>query len=145
MGARMNFNPIAHLIGRQKIGDEDAAPHALIMLISLDAAKRSKGPPHLSNLLSMYLVAAIRIWHISKKKALYDEAVKAFEALIAACRRPTDLLDLTTTEYAALRRGVSRFVDLLPQIELGVFSDAMRMADAELNRVDQANKNKEKA
>lgn len=139
MNARVNFNPIAHLIGRQRIGEDDAQPHALVMLICLDAAKRGKAPAHLSNMLCIYLLGAIRIWHTSGKKALYTEAVAAMQALITACRRPTELLDLTTGEYAALRRGVVRFVDLLPQVELAKFSEAMKLAEAEMNRIDDAN------
>lgn len=133
MGARLDTNPLLRLIGRQKLGQADADKHALIMLLSLDAAKRGQGTGRISNMLCTYMLMAIRIWHLSGKKALYDEAVKGWAALTKACQRPTELLDLTTTEYSALRRALGRFISLLPQIELATFADALAEAEQEMN------------
>lgn len=139
MGSRLDTNPLMRLIGRQKLGQEDADRYALVMLLSLDAAKRGKAPGRLANNLCLYMLTAIRIWHLAKKKAPYDEAVKAWAALTKACQRPTELLDLTTTEYGALRRALGRFINTLPQIELATFTEALTAASNEMGGIEATN------
>lgn len=137
MGSRLDTNPLMRLIGRQKLGQEAADEYALVIFLSLDAAKRGKATGRMANNLCMYMLTAIRIWHYTGKSTLYADAVKGWDALTAACKRPTELLDLTTGEYTALRRALGRFIALLPQIELATFTDALARADREMSNVAQ--------
>lgn len=132
MGSRLDLNPLARIYGKQKLGQEAANECALVMLLSIDAAKRGMAPGRMANNLCLYMLTALRIWHVAGNKALYDEAVKGWAALTKACARPTELLDLTTTEYTAIRRALGRFINLLPQIELATFTDALTMASREM-------------
>lgn len=143
MNARVNFNPLQHLYGRQKLGQEAADECALVMLLSLDAAKRGAGTMHQSNQLCLYLLTALRIWGRTKKTGLHAEAVKGWHALVSACQRPTERLDLTTGEYMALRGALNRFINLLPQIELAIFTEALDAAYNHMDGIEASQKNRE--
>jgi hypothetical protein len=56
----------------------------------------------------------VALWSITGNKPLYLVGVKARDALRKACARPTQLLDLTTGEYAAIRLAVSNYVRHCP-------------------------------
>jgi hypothetical protein len=125
---QIDTNPLAHLYGKQKVGQEGADECALIMLIALDAAKRGRATAHLSNSLALYLLAAVALWHKTNRTGLYREAVTAFEMLAKACRRPTELLDLTTGEYTAIRGALAQFIRVLPLLELNLFTTVLTTA-----------------
>lgn len=128
MGARLDTNPLARLYGKQKLGQEAADECALVMLLSLDAAKRGRATGRIANNLALYLLAAVSIWHRTKRAGFYNEAAAAWDQFSKACARPTELLDLTTGEYQAIRVALGRFVDALPNIELAVFTETLELA-----------------
>lgn len=127
-------NTLRLIDGKKLLGDELANEVALPVLISLDAAKRSKAPASLANILTQHLLIATVIWTSLKNRRVYDATAKAWEALRKAAERPTQLLDLTTGEYEAIREALSYYVRALPQVELKTFAYAGQVALHELNR-----------
>lgn len=125
-------NPIVRLVEKQKVGRADADQIALPVLISLDAAKRAAATPVLANNLTKHLLIALAIWNrLAPSKPQYAHAVAGFNALVKACQRPTELLDLTTTEYKEIRTAVNEYLRALPQIEIGVMSWACKLAESQ--------------
>lgn len=121
-------NPIAVLGAKQRLGEDDAKQFALIPLIFLDAAKRGKCPHAGYNTLATTILAAASIASQTRSKAFYDLANRAYGLLVKAGMRPTDSLDLTTTEYNAVRAVISWYVRALPTLEIGIFSRAYSLA-----------------
>ena len=134
---QIDTNPLAHLYGKQKVGQEGADECALIMLIALDAAKRGQANAHLSNSLVLYLLAAVALWHKTNRTGLYRDAVNAFEMLAKAARRPTQLLDLTTTEYTTIRAALAEFMRVMPMLELNLFTSVLATAQRSIE-IDRA-------
>lgn len=131
---RTIHNPLRLLAGKTVLGKAVADEVALPVLISLDAAKRAQAPASLANILTQHLLIATVIWTSLKNRPVYDATVKAWDALRKAADRPTQLLDLTTGEYEAIRKALSYYVRALPQVELKTFTYAGEVALRELNR-----------
>lgn len=136
MGASMTYqreyNPLLIIVGKQLVGQDDADIVALPVLVALDAAKRGLAPNAHANTLAQHLLAAQAIWSSMNNAKLYKEAVDAWNALGRACQRPTQLLDLTTREYAAIRAAIAHYVMALPRIEIAKFATATELAVAEM-------------
>lgn len=126
MGARDTYlaNPLDLLAAKRLIEADDVDKIALLVLVALDAAKRGAAPASLANTLTEQLLTSAAIWSQQGNRPLYDRSVKAWNALRKACARPTQLLDLTTSEYAAIRLAISYYVKALPRIEVGVLAVA---------------------
>ncbi|MGZ3640528.1 MAG: hypothetical protein ACXVCX_22075 [Ktedonobacterales bacterium] len=122
--------PIARLAGKQRVGKEDADDLSLPTMIYLDAAKRGACPHAGYNSLATTLLAAASIASQTKSKRFYDLVNGAYQMLVKAGLRPTALLDLTTTEYQAVRAAIAWYVRSLPIIEIGVLSRAYARAQA---------------
>jgi len=129
MAPREKFiNPLDILAGKQLVQQVDADKIAMLVLVALDAAKRGRAPAGLANTLTEHLLASAAIWSRQGNRPMYDIAVKAWNALLKACARPTELLDLTTGEYAAIRLAISNYLRALPRIEVGVLAVAFDKA-----------------
>lgn len=122
--------PLARIAGKQRVGQEDADDLTLPTLIYLDAAKRGACPHAGYNSLATTLLAAASIASQTKSKRFYDIVNSAYNMLVKAGLRPTALLDLTTTEYQAIRSAIAWYVRSLPVIEIGVLSRAYARAQA---------------
>lgn len=122
------------IAGKQKVGHEDADKIALVVLIALDAAKRSQATTGLCNTITAQLLIGIIIWTKFKDKVRYDQAVKAWSMMVKACQRPTDLLDLTTPEYLEIRLALANYLKILPALEIKTLAEASALASQELNR-----------
>lgn len=127
------INPLLVIVGKQKVGQADADAIALPVLVSLDAAKRGLAPASLCNCITQHLLIACVIWTKMANKPMYDRSVTAWNAMVKACARPTDLLDLTTGEYQAIRTALSYYLRALPKVEVGTLSYAFTTALATLN------------
>lgn len=119
---RFLLNPLDLLVGKQLVGQEEGDKTALLVLIALDAAKRGAAPAGLANSLTEHMLTSAAIWSQQGNRRLYDKAVLGWTALGNACARPTELLDLTTGEYAAIRLAISYYVRALPLLEVGVLA-----------------------
>lgn len=122
--------PIARLAGKQHVGQEEADELTLPTLVYLDAAKRGACPHAGYNSLATTLLAAASIASQTQSKRFYDMVNSAYQMLVKAGLRPTALLDLTTTEYQAIRSAIAWYVRSLPVIEVGVLSRAYARAQA---------------
>lgn len=120
----IRFDPLAALAGKQRVGQEDADETALVVLIALDAAKRGLAPAALANTLIEHLAASAAVWSQLGKAKYYDIVVKAWPHLLKACARDTELLDLTTGEYQAIRHAIALYLRVLPQLEVGALAVA---------------------
>lgn len=118
----MYLNPLTLLAGKQLVGQEEGDKTALLVLIALDAAKRGAAPGALANTLTEHLLTSAAVWSHQGNRRLYDKAVLAWTALRKTCARPTELLDLTTGEYAAIRLAISYYVRALPKLEVGALA-----------------------
>lgn len=125
-------NPLDLLAVKQKLQPEDVYAVRLAVLLALDAAKRSAAPAAVANTLTEHLLTSIAIWSQLGQRPLYVSGVKAWQALAKACARPTQLLDLTTGEYALIRAAVAAYVRVLPRLEIGVFVTAQQKALSQL-------------
>ena len=124
MAPREKFlaNPLDLLTGKQLVQQVDADKIAMLVLIALDAAKRGRAPASLANTLTEHLLASAAVWSQTGNRRLYDVAVTAWNALLKAGARPTELLDLTTGEYAAIRTAISYYLRALPKLEVGTLA-----------------------
>lgn len=121
------------LIALKRCIDADTVDQlALAVLLALDAAKRGAAPAAVANTLTEHLLTSVAIWSQTGNKPLYLAGAKAWQALIKACARPTAMLDLTTGEYAAIRKSISYYVRALPKLEIGVLVHAQSRAMAQL-------------
>jgi hypothetical protein len=120
----IHFDPLMLLGAKRRVEADDADQIALLVLIALDAAKRGAAPTSLANTLTEHLLASAAVWSQSGNRKLYVVAVEAWTALRSACARPTEMLDLTTGEYKAIRIAISFYVRALPQIETGALAAA---------------------
>ncbi len=124
--------PVMVLIGKQLVGAEVAEEIELPLLLCLDGAKRGMATAGMSNTITEHLLTAVVIWTRMNNRGLYDEAVAGWNALVKASARPTQLLDLTTGEYKAIRAAVAHFVRALPRVEVQLLSYASQVAQDEL-------------
>jgi hypothetical protein len=117
---------------KQKVDPDDVYNVQMAVLLALDAAKRGAAPAGMANTLTQHLLTSIAIWSQTGNRPLYLAGAKAWDALRKACARPTQLLDLTTGEYAAIRAAISVYVRALPKLEIGVLTRAQQKALAQL-------------
>lgn len=124
------INPLMLIAAKNKPDQESVDKIHMVVLTALDAAKRGKCPNGLANTLSEHLLVGVIMWSKMGNRPLYDRAVKAWLAMGKACQRPTDLLDLTTTEYQAIRHALQYYLCAIPQLEIGklasLFLEAQR-------------------
>ena len=120
---------------KAKIKREDANEIALRVLISLDAAKRSRCPPALANFLTKHLVMAVAIGSQMRNQTFYNLCMKAYTELFKASQRDTVDLDLTTKEYMVIRRAVAHYTNYLPNVEVGLLNFASSHAEKVLRGV----------
>ncbi|MES2262125.1 MAG: hypothetical protein V4724_26695 [Pseudomonadota bacterium] len=113
---------------KAKILPDDAKEIALRVLIALDAAKRSRCSPGLANFLTNHIVMAVAIGSQMRNKTFLNMCTAAYSALFKACQRDTVDLDLTTGEYATIRRAVAYYVNHLPHVEVGLLNFAAEHA-----------------
>lgn len=117
---------------KQRIDPDDVYSVELAVLLALDAAKRGAAPAPVANTLTEHLATSAAIWSQMGNKPLYTAAAEAWQQLRKACMRETVLLDLTTGEYAAIRKAISYYVRALPKFEVGAFTRAQGIALARL-------------
>lgn len=129
---RDRVNPLVRIAAKARVDAEQADKIALIVLIALDECKRSRGTAALANTLTEHLMVGMLLWSRQGNRALYDRATAAWLAMCKACARPTELLDLTTTEYQAIRTAVSYYLRAIPQLESGVLVGAFLEARRKL-------------
>lgn len=125
-------SPLMQIAAKTKVGAEESDKIALVVLTALDAAKRGAAPASLANTLTEHLMVGILLWARQGNRALYDTATAAWLAMCRACARPTDLLDLTTSEYSAIRKAISYYLRAIPQIEAGILVGAFLEAKNKL-------------
>lgn len=131
---RDRVNPLLRIAAKTKVGQEEADTIALIVLLALDAAKRGQATTAAANTLTEHLMAGVLLWARQGNRALYDRATAAWLAMCKACARPTELLDLTTTEYKAIRLAISYYLRAIPQLEAGVLVGAFLEAQRKLSQ-----------
>lgn len=124
------INPLMLIAAKNKPDQESVDKIHMIALVALDAAKRGKCPNALANTLTEHLMVGVLMWSRMGNRPLYDRAVAAWTAMGKACQRPTELLDLTTTEYQAIRQALQYYLRAIPQMEVGklasLFLEAQR-------------------
>lgn len=114
---------------KQKVGQEYADEVALFVLIHFDAAKRGKLGPIGYNFISRHLVHAQYIFARLKAPAELLLVQLAGTAWGNAGARPTETLDLTTTEYTAMRAGLKAYFRALPRIERNTYLQACNVGE----------------
>lgn len=127
--AKPNINPLMLVVAKQRVGDEDADLIALPLLLHFDAAKRGQCTAAGCNHLTTHLLIASYIAAHTKSKQFHDIITKAYSMLMKAADRPTHLLDLTTSEYQALRSAFSWYLRSLPMVQIGMLTAACQTAD----------------
>lgn len=124
------INPLMLIAAKNKPDQESVDKIHMVVLTALDAAKRGKCPNGLANTLTEHLLVGVIMWSKMGNRPLYDRAVTAWTAMGNACQRPTELLDLTTTEYKAIRHALQYYLRAIPQLEIGklasLFLEAQR-------------------
>jgi hypothetical protein len=133
-------NPLLLMVGKQKVGQEDADKIAMPLMIHLDAAKRGQCTDAGCNTLAEHLIAASLIAAATRSKAFHDQVTQAYVMLKKAAERPTKLLDLTTGEYMAIREAIATYVRALPNVEIRVMRGAMDEAVKRLHGASEAAK-----
>jgi hypothetical protein len=123
-------NPLLTLISKTRVGQEKADELTLPTMIYLDAAKRGACPHAGYNSLATTLLASAAIASMTQSKRFYDMVNSAYNMLVKAGLRETKLLDLTTTEYQAIRSALAWYVKSLPMVEVGVLTKAYARAEA---------------
>lgn len=125
---KANINPLLLVAAKQKVGQEDTDMIALPLLLWFDAAKRGQCNAAGCNHITSHLIIASYIAAATKSKAFHDAVTKAYALLEKAAARPTSLLDLTTTEYQAIRTAISWYLRSLPRVEVGMLTQACQVS-----------------
>lgn len=118
------INPLMLIAAKNKPDQESVDKIHWPVLIALDAAKRGKATGYLANTLRDHVMTCVVLWASRGNRPLYTQATEAWNALCKAFGRPTDLLDLTTTEYQTIRKALSYYLRALPMLEIGVIAGA---------------------
>jgi hypothetical protein len=126
------INPLMLIAAKNKPDQESVDKIHMVVLTALDAAKRGKCPNGLANTLSEHLLVGVLMWSKMGNRPLYDRAVTAWTAMGKACQRPTDLLDLTTSEYQSIRRAMQHYLRAIPHLEIGQLAGAFLEAQKKL-------------
>lgn len=129
MTKQLTINPLALVALKQRVGEEDASLIALPVLVWFDAAKRGLCTATGCNHLTTHLIIASYLAARTKSKKFHDIVTAGYAALAKAAARPTDLLDLTTKEYATLRLAIGWYVRALPLVEVSALNEACRAAE----------------
>lgn len=127
------INPLVVIAGKNKLPQKDIDDIHWDALVALDAAKRGHATGHLANKLRDHVMTCVVLWAGVGNRALYEGAVNAWNALVKAFSRPTVLLDLTTTEYQAIRKAISYYLRAMPQLEAKMLTGAFLEAQRKLN------------
>lgn len=127
------INPLMVIAGKNRPDQESIDKIHMVALVALDAAKRGKCPNSLANTLTEHLMVGVLLWARQGNRALYDTAVAAWLAMGKACQRPTDLLDLTTTEYQAIRKAMQYYLRAIPKLEVATLAGAFLEAQKKLS------------
>lgn len=122
------INPLYIIARKQLMSRDDAAQIELPVLIHFDAARRGVCSNAGANFLTTHLIIASFIASRTKSKRFHEQVTKAYEMLTKASERPTKALALTTTEYAAIRIAIASYMRALPSVEVGMMSDACKVA-----------------
>lgn len=125
-------SPLMLIAAKNKPDQESVDKIHMIALIALDAAKRGKCPNSLANAFAEHLMAGVLLWARQGNKSLYDVSTAAWMAMAKACQRPTELLDMTTTEYQAIRKAMQYYLRAIPQLEIGTLTGAFLEAQRKL-------------
>lgn len=126
---KANINPLLLVAAKQRVGQEDADLIALPVLAWFDAAKRGQCTATGCNHLTTHLIIASYIAARTRSKVFHDAVTKAYDMLRKAAARPTELLDLTTTEYQSLRVAFGWYIRSLPRVEVGLLNQACQAAE----------------
>lgn len=118
---------------KQKVGEEDAQAIAMPIMIHLDCAKREACTAAGANFLTKHLIIASYIAARKQSQRFHDQVTKAYAALGKASARPTELLDLTTGEYKAIKLAIKTYLLALPNVEVGILNDASNATQELLN------------
>jgi hypothetical protein len=129
---RLVINPMQRLAAKNLVGDEGAFDKRLEALLHLDAAKRGRLPAYGYNRLATIVLASAGIPSPTQSKRFYDVCTAAYRQPVKAGMRPTELLDLSTTEYKAIREAIAWYVRALPGVEVGVVESAFARAQKAL-------------
>jgi len=127
---RTVINPLLLVVAKQPVGQEDADKIALPVLAHFDAAKRGLCTADGCNHLTTHLIIAAHIASGTRSKTFYETVQRAYKALMKAASRKTKLLDLTTTEYSALKAAFSMYIRALPRVEIARMTAACKHAEA---------------
>lgn len=122
--ATPRFNPLLGLISKQRVLQSEADDISLMVLCWLDAAKRGQCNVSGHRFLTTHLIIGSYVASRTRSQRFHEVITAAYNALRKASERPTDLLALTTPEYAALRTGISWYLRSLPLVEIGMMNDA---------------------
>ena len=129
MTKQLKINPLLLVGLKQKVGQEDADLIALPVLAWFDAAKRGQCTATGCNHLTTHLIIASYLAARTKSKKFHDIVTAGYAALAKAAARPTDLLDLTTKEYATLRLAIGWYIRALPLVEVAALNEACKVAE----------------
>lgn len=129
MGGEVMINPLDIIARKQLVGREEAALIELPVLIHFDAAKRGRCTNAGANFLTTHLIIASFIAARTRSKRFHEQVTKAYAMLTKASERPTKALELTTTEYAAIKIAIASYMRALPSVEVGIMSDACKVAE----------------
>jgi hypothetical protein len=116
------INPLMLIDMKSKPDQESVDKIHLSALIALDACKRGKCPNALANAFTEHLMVGLLLWAKQGNAALYGRSVEAWNAFCKALQRPTVTVDLTTTEYQAIRRSLQYYLRAIPQMEIGLIA-----------------------
>lgn len=111
---------------REPVGRDTADDLELRMLVCFDAARRGRCTTGGYDYLMMHLSMAVEVAAHLRLPLLARHAREAAKALHAAGRRPRACVDLTKSEYRALRSALFAYFAVLPQIEIGLLMKAQR-------------------
>lgn len=125
----VNSSPLTMLAAKQLVGHGDADQIALPLLIHFDGAKRGRGSVGCHRFLTTHLIIASAIATGTGLKAMHAQVVAGYDALTEAAERPTKELDLTTGEYATIRKAIASYLRVLPQIKIGLMMFATLHAE----------------
>lgn len=124
--------PWMQIEAKKKVDPELAEQIEMVVLIALDAAHRGKATGSLTNTLTQHLMVGVLLWARNGNRALYDTAAAAWMAMASAAARPTELLDLTTEEYQAIKKALIYYIKAIPKLEAGVLVGVFIEAEKKL-------------
>lgn len=118
------INPFMLMAAKTKLLPDEVVDIDVRNMLWLDMLKSKKADDGICGQITRNLVLAQVIASDKQSRALYDISCDGIRALIRKEERNSDVVDLSTDEFKAVKKVLLSYSKILPQLDVGTISGA---------------------